>query len=116
MMKRKLVRSGILGLGVICMAYSTNHGIAQNTAPGGKKFNKIVLSQQFEFPGKVENDSADPQDEDLNSAFTLGYNSANGIRLNPRAIKFVQDYMEQNGEDLRKMKGWAKPDFTVMDG
>jgi membrane-bound lytic murein transglycosylase D len=115
MMKRKLfILSGILGLGWLCMAYSTDHGIAIN--PSGKKLNRIVLSQQFEFPGKVVNDSADPQEEDITHAFELGYNTANGIRLNPRAIQFVQDYMEKNGEDLRKMKGWAKPYFNMIDG
>ncbi|WP_165760340.1 lytic transglycosylase domain-containing protein [Niastella populi] len=115
-MKRKLFISGILGLGVLCMAYSTDHGIAINPTPGGKKLKKIVLSQQFEFPGKVANDSADPQDEDITQAFEVGYNAANGIRLNPRAIQFVQDYMEKNGEDLRKMKGWAQPYFNMIDG
>ncbi len=115
-MKRKLFISGILGLGVLCMAYSTDHGIAINPTPGGKKLKKIVLSQQFEFPGKVVNDSADPQEEDITQAFEVGYNAANGIRLNPRAIQFVQDYMERNGEDLRKMKGWAKPYFNMIDG
>lgn len=114
-MKRKLfILSGILGLGWLCMAYGTDQGIAIN--PSGKKLNKIVLSQQFEFPGKVVNDSADPQEEDITLAFELGYNASNGIRLNPRAIQFVQDYMERNGEDLRKMKGWAKPYFNMMDG
>ena len=114
-MKRKLfILSGILSLGWLCMAYSTDQGIAIN--PSGNKLNRIVLSQQFEFPGKVVNDSADPQEEDLTHAFELGYNTANGIRLNPRAIQFVQDYMEKNGEDLRKMKGWAKPYFNMMDG
>lgn len=108
--------SGILGLGVLCMAYNTNPGRVGKTTPGGKKLNKIVLSQQFEFPGKVSNDSADPQEDELNSAFTSGYNSANGIRLNPRAIQFVQDYMVKNGDDLRKIKSWAKPYFNMMDG
>src|SRR6185295_5317023 len=98
-MKRKLFISGVLGLGVLCMAYSTNHGIALNPTHGVEKLNKIVPSQQFEFPGKVVNDSADPQEEDLTHAFEQGYNSANGIKLNPRAIQFVQDYMEKNGED-----------------
>jgi membrane-bound lytic murein transglycosylase D len=115
-MKRKLFISGILGLGWLCMAYSTDHGIAITPVKGSKKLNRIVLSQQFEFPGKVVNDSADPQDDDLTHAFELGYNSANGIRLNPRAIQFVQDYMEKNGEDLRKMKSWAKPYFTMIEG
>ena len=115
-MKRKLFISGALGLGWLCMAYSTDHGIAVTPVKGEKKLNRIVLSQQFEFPGKVVNDSADPQQEDLNHAFEAGYYSSNGIKLNPRAIQFVQDYMEKNGEDLRKMKGWAKPYFNMIDG
>jgi membrane-bound lytic murein transglycosylase D len=115
-MKRKLFISGALGLGWLCMAYSTDHGIAITPVKGAQKMNRIVLSQQFEFPGKVVNDSADPQQEDLTHAFEAGYYSSNGIKLNPRAIQFVQDYMEKNGEDLRKMKGWAKPYFNMIDG
>ncbi|WP_207512279.1 lytic transglycosylase domain-containing protein [Longitalea luteola] len=114
-MKRKLFISGILGLGWLCMAYSTDHGIAKNPVKSEKKLNRFVLSQQFEFPGKVNNDSADPQEEDITHAFELGYNESNGIRLNPRAIQFVQDYMERNGEDLRKMKSWATPYFKTID-
>jgi membrane-bound lytic murein transglycosylase D len=39
-----------------------------------------------------------------------------GARLNPRAVSFVQDYMEKNSEELLKMKGWARPYFNMMDG
>lgn len=39
-----------------------------------------------------------------------------GPRLNPRAISFVQDYIEKNSEDLEDMRGWGKPYFNVMDG
>jgi membrane-bound lytic murein transglycosylase D len=116
MMKRKLFITSLLGLGWLCMAYSTDHGIAINPDSKEKKLTTIVLSQQFEFPGKVVNDSADPQNEDLAHSLELGYNSSNGIRLNPRAIQFVQDYMEKNGDDLRKMKSWAGPYFNVIDG
>ena len=38
-----------------------------------------------------------------------------GPRLNPRALSFVQDYMEKNSEDLENMRGWGKPYFNVMD-
>ncbi|MEO5593010.1 MAG: lytic transglycosylase domain-containing protein [Chitinophagaceae bacterium] len=38
-----------------------------------------------------------------------------GPRLNPRAISFVQDYIEKNTEDLEDMRGWGKPYFNVMD-
>jgi len=38
-----------------------------------------------------------------------------GPRLNPRAISFVEDYIEKNSEDLEEMRGWGKPYFNVMD-
>ncbi|MEP6747951.1 MAG: lytic transglycosylase domain-containing protein [Bacteroidota bacterium] len=38
-----------------------------------------------------------------------------GPRLNPRAISFVQDYIEKNSADLEDMRGWGKPYFNVMD-
>ena len=38
-----------------------------------------------------------------------------GPRLNPRAISFVQDYIEKNSKDLGEMRGWGKPYFNVMD-
>jgi len=38
-----------------------------------------------------------------------------GPRLNPRAISFVEDYIEKNSEDLEDMRGWGKPYFNVMD-
>jgi membrane-bound lytic murein transglycosylase D len=38
-----------------------------------------------------------------------------GPRLNPRAVSFVEDYIEKNNKDLSEMKGWGKPYFNVMD-
>src|SRR5690242_1373130 len=38
------------------------------------------------------------------------------IQLNPRAISFVQDYMDQHTKRLEQMKGWGKPYFDLMDG
>jgi membrane-bound lytic murein transglycosylase D len=116
MMKRKLFFASIACLGWLCMAYSTDHGIAITPVPGHKKLHTVTLSQRFELPGKVANDSADPQEDELALALEMGYNTSNGIRLNPRAIQFVQDYMEKNGEDLRKMRSWARPYFNMMDG
>jgi membrane-bound lytic murein transglycosylase D len=39
-----------------------------------------------------------------------------GPRLNPRAVSFVEDYIEKHGDDLAKMKVWGKPYFNMMDG
>jgi len=38
------------------------------------------------------------------------------IQLNPRAISFVQDYMDQHTKRLEQMKGWGKPYFDLMAG
>ena len=39
----------------------------------------------------------------------------NGVRLNPRALSFVQDYMGKNSANLIKMKSWGLPYFNMMD-
>ncbi|HOA37456.1 MAG TPA: transglycosylase SLT domain-containing protein [Flavihumibacter sp.] len=37
-------------------------------------------------------------------------------RLNPRAVSFVEDYMDKYSKDLQDMKSWALPYFNMMDG
>lgn len=37
-------------------------------------------------------------------------------KLNPRAVSFVQDYIEKHSEDLTDLKDWALPFFNMMDG
>jgi membrane-bound lytic murein transglycosylase D len=39
-----------------------------------------------------------------------------GARLNPKALIFVQDYMDKNTKDLQTMKTWGKPYFNMIDG
>jgi len=39
-----------------------------------------------------------------------------GAKINPMAVSFVQDYMEDNSTKLNKMKSWGKPYFDMMDG
>ncbi len=37
------------------------------------------------------------------------------IEMHPKAISFVQSYIEKQGPELRKMKTWAKPYFNLYD-
>jgi len=37
------------------------------------------------------------------------------VQLNPRAISFVEDYMEKNKKNLEKLKGWGRPYFDMID-
>jgi membrane-bound lytic murein transglycosylase D len=44
--------------------------------------------------------------------------TSNGVsitRLNPKAVSFVQDYIESDGDRLNKMKGWGKPFFDKIN-
>jgi len=40
----------------------------------------------------------------------------NITQLNPRAISFVQDYITRHGNNLKKLKGWGRPYFDLIDG
>jgi membrane-bound lytic murein transglycosylase D len=37
-------------------------------------------------------------------------------KLNPRAVSFVEDYIDKNSKDLAKLKEWGLPFFNMMDG
>ena len=114
-MKRKLfLLTGILCLGWFCMAYRTgsNQGLPHSALTHSQRAHTIILTSQLQLPGKVA-DSTDPKSTAFNNLFE---NASNGVRLNPQAISFVQDYMEKNGDDLLKMKDWGRPYFNMIDG
>jgi membrane-bound lytic murein transglycosylase D len=37
------------------------------------------------------------------------------VRLNPKAMSFVQDYMQKQTTNLMKLKDWGRPYFNMMD-
>ncbi|HET6769530.1 MAG TPA: lytic transglycosylase domain-containing protein [Chitinophagaceae bacterium] len=46
----------------------------------------------------------DPEEEGLNQ-----------VQLNPRAVTFVDDYMQKHRKGLEKLKGWGRPYFDMID-
>jgi len=74
------------------------------------------------YANQVSNDSSikDQQASDPKNAFRDLFeneSSSNAIafKLNPKAVSFVQDYIDEEGERLTKMKNWAKPFFDKID-
>lgn len=57
---------------------------------------------------------SNPKDAFKNLFETETSEGINSTRLNPKAISFVQDYMEDNAERLNKMKSWGKPYFDLI--
>jgi membrane-bound lytic murein transglycosylase D len=115
MMKRKLVFASIFSLVWLLMAFDTggkkkatsNQKPAAKSTRASKVKATIVLNDTIQSPAKSDS-LADPG---FNSLFEANSN----VRLNPRAISFVQDYMEKNTEDLLEIKDWGRPYFNMME-
>ena len=52
----------------------------------------------------------------FNNLFLASVNGANGARLNPRAMNYVQDFMLRNKKEMDDMKSWGRPYFNLIDG
>jgi membrane-bound lytic murein transglycosylase D len=40
---------------------------------------------------------------------------SNGVRLNPKALSFVADYMKENWDELQGMRSWGRPYFNLIE-
>lgn len=76
---------------------------------GGPASNQTQTSEDSSIKG------SDPKDafKDLFEPETS--NDAKTTKLNPKAVSFVQDYMESDGARLTKLKNTAKPFFDRID-
>jgi membrane-bound lytic murein transglycosylase D len=118
MMKRKLLFASIFSLVWLLMAFTTGGDKKKAAAAAKKPATRstqakkvkaiIILNDTIQSPAKVDS-LADP-------GFNALFESNSSVRLNPRAISFVQDYMDKNTEDLLELKGWGMPYFNMMDG
>jgi membrane-bound lytic murein transglycosylase D len=52
----------------------------------------------------------------LFSASNFDPNKPYVTQLNPKAVPFVQEYVQKRGSELEKMKIWGKPYFDMYDG
>ena len=79
----------------------TPPAILSDTAPPGDPVKNLVLND----PRKVFKD-----------LFVSAPVTPGTVQLNPRAISFVQDYMDKHNKHLEQMKDWGKPYFDMMEG
>lgn len=101
-----------LSILIICFLCSTS-AFAQSTV--------IDRSGPIDTTSKKDTVIAPVPINDLKSGFkdlfvhTSSVDGINVTTLNPRAISFVQDYMDRHKKKLTDMKGWGKPYFDMMD-
>jgi membrane-bound lytic murein transglycosylase D len=72
-------------------------------------------NQHFQDSSIKDQQSSDPKDAFKDLFESESSNNATAFKLNPKAVSFVQDYMEEEGDRLNKMKDWAKPFFDRID-
>ncbi len=62
----------------------------------------------------ANSNSSDAIFQELFIASSIG--SSNGVRLNPKAVSFIQDYIKENWEDLQDVRIHGKPYFNIIEG
>jgi membrane-bound lytic murein transglycosylase D len=65
-------------------------------------------------PVVSSNSSQNDLYKELFVATTVGSN--NGVRLNPKALTFVQDYIKDNWDELQEVRSNGKPYFNLIEG
>ncbi|MBS1918317.1 MAG: lytic transglycosylase domain-containing protein [Bacteroidetes bacterium] len=112
-----MTKKRLLLLGIIVLAIPVTYA--------NKIFNQRIFNSALEKDTTVQATKAVAVASKINSQ--NGFNdlyintvytpdASNGSRLNPRAVSFVQDYIEKNQKDLQNMKSWGRPYFNLIDG
>ncbi|MBC7848985.1 MAG: lytic transglycosylase domain-containing protein [Chitinophagaceae bacterium] len=128
MMKQKLFVLGIFCFGVLTIAIAgddkkkksataTTRSTVKPVSKPSKSTIKVkstILRDTIQAPAKVD-DAKPVVAPAIPDLFESATNAANGVKLNPRAVSFVQDYMEVNSKELLKMKDWGRPYFNMID-
>ena len=88
---------------------SSNTSERKREHPGSLLFNDTTVA-------RAKNRTVDSANLKYGLSEIFDYNSGeNGVRLNPRALSFVEDYIDKNSTNLSKIKGWGLPYFNMMD-
>jgi len=125
MVKKLLIYS--IGMVSVCVLFGRVYGQGQAQVPGeyavsvkpgtpksvsshaDSLSHKDTLIKKAEF---VSDPKQGFKDLFVSASRTNGINTS---QLNPRAISFVEDYMQKNSKSLGKLKGWGRPYFDMMD-
>ena len=76
---------------------------------------KEVVNNYYFNDSTTKGQNTDPKLGFKNLFETASVDGVNTTRLNPKAISFVEDYMEDNTDRLVQMKSWGKPYFDMIN-
>jgi membrane-bound lytic murein transglycosylase D len=96
------------------LAVGTANAVEGRSKPGFSSLMKVKDTAQTPTPAQTITTPIAPN-TDLEAVMTNQAYTAQMIRLNPRAVTFVHDYMAKNSRDLEEIRDWALPYFNLMD-
>jgi membrane-bound lytic murein transglycosylase D len=111
----------LLGITIIATGWihPTRADITLTDKDGSSSLNCRSFADTTEEAGGVPtltavvNTGSDEFSKELFVAASIG--GSNGVRLNPKALSFVDDYMKENWDDLQSMRRWSKPYFNLIE-
>jgi membrane-bound lytic murein transglycosylase D len=110
--KRLLLLGIIIVLGVAWI-----HPITQTQGSENEGNHSLSDTERVAASPNIVSDatSSDSQNDfkELFVAATVG--GSNGVRLNPRALSFVQDYMKENWDDLQDIRNHGRVYFNIIE-
>jgi membrane-bound lytic murein transglycosylase D len=75
---------------------------------------KAIVKQTYNDSTIKGTALSNPKDAFKNLFETDNSEGINITKLNPKAVSFVQDYVEDHSDRLNRMKGWGKPYFDLI--
>jgi len=97
----------LLATSFFCLTLEGFSGVPQL---GGSYANQFSKDSSIKDPV-----TTDPKDAFKNLFDPESPGNSSSFKLNPKAVSFVQDYVEDEADRLTKMKDWAKPFFDRID-
>ena len=72
-------------------------------------------ANHFSKDSSIKDQPTDPKDAFKDLFDPESSNNTSSFKLNPKAVSFVQDYIQDEADRLTKMKDWARPFFDRID-
>ncbi len=107
-MFKKILVAGIFALPVTFTSFAAGSGYS----PAGDTTDIVIKKDTI----SIQSVKLDPK-QGFKDLFvnTSEVNGVSAEHLNPRAVKFVEDYMAKHTSSMTEMKSWGKPYFDMMD-
>jgi membrane-bound lytic murein transglycosylase D len=115
MMRRNVYLTLLIGLGLGNLFFVPNTFIDNTLKAIPNAFQTPLPNTPTAGKDTLKDKYDRPLSTSIDDLFILNGAGKEAIQLNPKAVNFVQDFMETNGTELIALKSWGRPYFTLMD-